>query len=257
MLVFDIETGPLPLEAIQSTLGPFDASSTGKHPGEFHHNAVKLGRMVDEAKIAAKIEDARKAHESAIVAYEEKQLTAESDYWAGIQDKAALSAITGQVVAIGYLGKHEILHLATDGVSERALLVQFWKSYRDMRKQNRSMVGFNIKGFDLPFLAQRSWILEFPVPTSILTPTGYLDSSSVDLLDRWKVGYRGSMAVGNAKLATVARALGLGDKPDDCTGAEFAKKLWSESPEDRQAAEKYLSNDLAITAAVANRLGVS
>ena len=40
MVVIDIETGPLPLEQLQATLGPYDPASAGKHPGEFDPESV-------------------------------------------------------------------------------------------------------------------------------------------------------------------------------------------------------------------------
>lgn len=254
-VIFDIETGGLPLEQLQSVLPPFDRNSM-KHPGQFDPKSVKVGNL-GEAKANEKIDKSREDHTTACVRFQEDLARAEACYWTDIQDKAALSAVTGQVVAIGYLGRKETLHLAVDGVSERALLVNFWKQYLTLRKSSRPLVGFNIKAFDIPFLAQRSWSLNVEVPASILTPTGYLDSMFVDLMDRWKCGVRGWGQSGHGTLNAVCKSCGLSGKPSDCTGADFAKMLWSNDPAEREIAVSYLRGDLTMTAQLAERLGIS
>jgi DNA polymerase III epsilon subunit-like protein len=256
VIVFDIETGALPLEDIQGVLPPFDPKSI-ERPGPFDPKSVKTGNLKDEAKINEKIEAARKAHTERCAKFQYELESAESKHWNDIESKGALNAVTGQVVAIGYRGKSETLHLAVDGVTERQLLSQFWKLYKEARKSSRPMVGFNIKTFDVPFITQRSWILGIEVPSSILTPTGYLDSTFVDLMDRWKTGVRGFGQAGFGTLNTVCKACGLSTKPSGCTGADFASMLFSDDSEQRAAAESYLRNDLSMTAELADRLGVS
>lgn len=258
IIAFDIETGARPLDELKAILPPWNPDSVGPHPGEFNASAVKLGNVKDPAKINDKIADARAKHEAAVADYAAKQETGEVDHWQKIYEEAALAAVTGQVVAIGYRGAETKLHLAVDGVTERHLLVQFWKTYKHARATSRKMVGFRIKNFDIPFLAQRSWMLGVEVPQTILTPTFYLDSLFLDLDDLWKVGNRGSWGKpGFGTLDTIAKSLGIAGKPDDCTGAEFAGLLWSGKPEDREKAERYLEGDLRMVAEVAERLGVS
>jgi hypothetical protein len=246
----------MPLGDIQKVLPPFDRDSI-ESPGVFDPESVKVGNLKDQDKINEKIESARKAHTDRCAKFQYELEAAESKHWSDITDKAALSAVTGQVVAIGYLGKKETIHVAIDGVSERALLAQFWKTYQVARKTNRPMVGFNIKAFDVPFLAQRSWSLGIEVPPSILTPTCYLDSMFVDLMDRWKCGVRGWGQSGHGTLDAVCKSCGLSSKPSDCTGAQFAGMLWSDEPGQRESAIGYLENDLRMTAELAERLGVS
>jgi hypothetical protein len=256
IIAFDIETSALPLEKLQSILPPWNPDSVGPHPGEFDPKNVKLGRMTDEVKIAATIEAAQQKHMQAIVDYHERKDNGEANYWAKIQEDAALSPITGQVCAIGYQGQKTQIHTAVGDVSEEHLLTQFWKVYRSARAAHKKMVGFNIKAFDVPFLARRSWMLGVEVPKTILTPTNYLDSLFIDLREIWGVGYRGSDKPGFGTLDTIAKALGLQGKPDDCTGAGFAKMLWSDDPADREKAIRYLEGDLRIVVEVAERLGV-
>jgi DNA polymerase III epsilon subunit-like protein len=257
IIAFDIETGSLPVEKLREILPPFDPSSIGPHPGIFKSESVKLGNLKDASKIADKLAAAKTAHDKAIADYEAKLENGEPAYWQSIIEDAALSAITGCVVAIGYQGKKETLHVAIDGVTEFQLLSQFWKIYQQGRAERRSLVGFNVKAFDVPFIAQRSWMLGVEVPSTITTATGYLDPVFVDLAERWKVGNRGAWGKpGYGTLDTIAKSLGIAGKPDNCKGAEFAAKLYG-SPEDRAIALSYLSSDLRMTVEVAARLGVA
>lgn len=256
IIAFDIESAALPLETLKSILPPWNPDSVGPHPGEFKLESVKLGRMTDEAKIAATIAAAEQKHMAAIVDYHARKDNGEANYWAEILDKAALSPITGQVCAIGYQGQKTQIHTAVDAVTEEHLLTQFWKVYKSARSANKKMVGFNIKAFDVPFLARRSWMLGVEVPKTIMTPTMYLDSLFIDLREVWGCGYRGTDRPGFGTLDTIAKALGLQGKPDDCSGANFATMLWSDDPADREKAIRYLEGDLRIVVEVSERLGV-
>ena len=257
-VIFDIETGPLPLDHLQAILPAFDPATLGKPPGDFDEASVKLGNLKDAAKIQAKIDDAREKHAADAAAFAKKLETGESDHWSAILDRAALSAVTGQVVAIGYGGQKRLYHYAIDGMSEAAVLKQFWAVYKSMRATSRKLVGFRIKQFDVPFIVQRSYILGVDVPGTILTPTGYLDSSFVDLNDIWSAGNRfgGSPGAGLGTLNTICKACGLVAKSEESTGAEFAQLIWSESEEDREKARRYLEADISATEALAERLGV-
>lgn len=256
-LAFDIETSPQPIDKLKAILPPWNPDSVGPHPGEFDPKSVKLGNLKDQAKIDEKIEEANKKHVAAIADYYKKKDGGAAAYWEAILQDAALSAVTGQVVAIGYQGNKTTTHLAIDGTSEHHLLTQFWKIYKQSRTERRSMVGFNIKQFDVPFIAQRSWMLGIEVPATLITPPGrYLDSLFVDLDEIWKCGNRGWAKPGHGSLDTICKALGLVGKPDDCSGAEFSKLLYG-TPEQRAAAVRYLEGDLRMTAELAERLGIA
>ena len=256
-IIFDIETGPLPLEQIKRILPPFDRTTLGAEPKPFDPSAVKLGNTKDEKLIADKIAAAKAKHESDSVSWWQSAEKAEPDYWAAIEERAALSSITGQVLAIGYSGQAQQIHTVGDGVQESALLAHFWGIYKKARAAHRKLIGFNSKGFDIPFLVQRSYILGVDVPAMILTPTGYLEATFVDLADIWKAGNRGWGEKGFGSLDTIAKALGVGSKLPGVTGADFARLFNSTDPAERQLALDYLSADLAITRAVAERFGVA
>ena len=68
----------------------------------------------------------------------------------------------------------------------------------------------------------------------------------IDLREVWQMGDRQA----HGSLDAIAKHLGVGAKTGN--GKDFAA-LWEK---DRQTAIAYLENDLSITAAIANRMGV-
>ena len=222
MIIFDIETGPQSIERIKEICGPFDPSS------------VKTGNLKDQSKIDAKIKEAEASYEQELI------------------DSAALSALTGQVIAIGYLST-ETGKSVISADDEQNVLLQFWVKFSQCRQSDRKMVGHNIAGFDIPFILQRSWLLDIPPDPRVLDRNGrYLDPTFIDTMTRWQAGnYRTQYA----KLDTLAKAFGVPGKPDGINGGDFAR-LWNGTAEERKQAEDYLRNDLAMTAAVAERMGI-
>lgn len=222
MLIFDIETGPLPAEELAALTPPFDPTE------------VKIGNLKDPAKIAEKIDQARRDHEAEHV------------------ERAALSPITGRVLAIGYLNPISNRSLVDDGErdgGEPGLLDRFWSQYTKLRAQQKPLAGFNCRSFDVPFLIRRSWLHEVDVPETVLKTDRYLDETFFDLLIRWRCGNGTNES---ASLDRVAKFFGLAGKPAGVTGADFAR-LWAT---ERTRAVEYLQNDLAMTAAIARRMGL-
>jgi hypothetical protein len=56
-------------------------------------------------------------------------------------------------------------------------------------------------------------------------------------------------------LDTLAKFLGVGEKSSDCDGARFAE-LFAGSEAERETALEYLRNDVAITKATAEKIGL-
>jgi len=223
IVIFDIETGPLPEDIVRQRTPPFDAES------------VKLGNLKDPIKVAAKIEEARQQYEEQVI------------------DRAALSPLTGQVLAIGYMGVKTVVHGVENSQTESSLLAAFWKKYIQCRHRKAKLVGHNIEGFDVPFLMRRSWFCGVEVPDTVFSGR-YLDGHTfVDTMKRWQVGNYREAFVSLDRLAT---AFGVGGKPDGISGADFAR-LWNGTPEEREQARAYLVNDLEMTAAVATRMGIA
>ena len=248
MLVFDLETGPLPEDVIRDRMPPYEPPPP---PGEFDPNAVKTGNLVDPAKIRAKIAGARGEHIDAVAGYEASLVTREAEYWAKIIDKAALSPVTGQVVAIGYLWTDTGIQVLDHSRPEGAMLETFWHNVEEAIHSSIVCVGHNIEGFDLPFAVQRSWMLDVDVPCWMTTGTQHDRRRWFgDTMIRWSQGARGPASW--VKLDLLARLLGVGQKPDDVDGGMFAGLLKT----DPEKALAYLANDLVMTRGVAERLGL-
>jgi len=204
-IVFDIETGPRSRAELSEIAPTFEAPANWKDPEKIR------------ACIAEK----------------------EADWF----QSAALSAVTGRVLAIGYLdaATEELGFFATG--DEAADLAAFWRLVAPAGYLPAPIVGFNSNRFDLPFLIRRSWRLGVPVP-SAFTRGRFLPSECVDILDTWKCGVRED----SISLDTLARYLGVGRKTG--SGADFAG-LWATDPSGALAC---LANDLRLTRRCAEAL---
>jgi len=110
-----------------------------------------------------------------------------------------------------------------------------------------------IFGFDLPFMFRRMWILGQRVSgkDSLLRNNRQWHENLIDLMKVWGCGVWGEYI----KLDTLAKALGVGQKPSEVTGANF-HEFWNGTKVQRAKAKAYLVNDLKMTQACAERLGV-
>lgn len=223
-IVWDIETGPLP-EATLKTL----------------YREKTLDEFAAEC-------DKRWKPETVAQKYEEYKTTA----WQDFQDHAALSACTGQVVAIGLQSAKGVKILAGD---EADVIKAFWALVNKAMSGKRRMIGHNIHGFDLPFMVRRSWMLGIDTPENLRNSGRYWSDTFTDTMQAWCFGSNQE----RISLDKLSRALGGHGKPegeDACTGATFAKLFLSGDPELKKKAEAYLTNDLAMTWAVAERMGL-
>lgn len=250
MVVIDIETASLPIEQIQSILPSFNPKSIGKHPGEFDESKVKFGPTKDPEKRKAIVEKNRVKHQESIAEYEDKLLNGESNHWTSIQEDAALDALTGQVLAIGYSGRAVRIEHQIE-CSETDMLSRFWEMFTNCKTQGRQLVGFNLRGFDVPFIYQRSIILGIDIPKGVFNNNRFLSDTFTDLRDLWLA----SSGQQKGRLDSICRACGIGAKPDGIGGADFARLYRNETT--RVMALDYLANDLAMTKALASRFGLS
>lgn len=261
-IVFDIETGPLPDEHLRELCPTFEPPA---HPGEFDPSAVKYGNLKDEAKRAAKLEECRIAHAAAVANYADDVERARANHFAEFADRAALSPMTGEIVAIGYRSENGSFIAGCgnapivsdddprDGLplNEADILAEFWQQYSRARERNRQLVGWNINGFDLHFIWMRSIKLGVEIPTSAWNFRGrwfnWDERCFSDLMLIFSCGGK------FVSLDDAARFLALGGKNGE--GKDFAR-LWKGSAEERRQAEGYLLNDLQMTWNVGQRLGV-
>lgn len=209
---WDIETSPLPLEEIKSMMP------------EFNPDEVKLGNRKDPEVIKAHIESERIKHEENFIS------------------RAALSPITGYVIAIGWLredGDEE--RIMMEGMfNEREMIQSFFDVYSSGLSQ---WLGFNVIRFDVPYLIRRAWHLGITVPKTLLDR---YPKRITDIMQVWQCGdYKELIS-----LDRLARFLKVGEKSID--GAQFAE-LKKTNP---KAAREYLAHDLQLTRAVANRMGI-
>lgn len=206
--IIDIETGPLSDEELAPYLSELEYTGNAKDP----------------AKI-----------ESAMV---EKR--------AEFKERAALSAETGRVLAIGMkfvTGEYYILENKNGyNESEYAILKLFWEKQFPF-----PFIGHNIKSFDFPFLIRRSWKLGV-VPSFTSCGKPWEDDKFIDTMLLWAAGNSGE----RISLNRLARFFGLPEK--NGTGDQFAK--WYLGGE-RDKAIEYLKRDLNLAEEVAKRMGVS
>lgn len=210
LFVFDIETGPADIETLNAL---FDPAS------------VKCGNLKDPAKIAEKVAAARES----------------------FVERAALDPITGRVLAIGTQsdGGYAMVILGDD--YEFSILSAFWSLVEESLANRHPIIGWNIHDFDLPFLINRSRILNVAVPSG-LRHGRYWNDLIIDLMKVWTLDRYGEYA----KLNDVGRALGLGGKLNGVDPAQF-HILWRD---DRPKAIEYLTRDVELTAAIAERLTI-
>ncbi len=230
-IIVDIETAPRPgAERFIPDHPPFDPS------------AVKHGRTIDPALRAAKVESDREAHERAGREAHENFIA-----------KAALSPLTGRIVAIGasaleisgpprdahrrgaYLG-----HVGTDPwVDEAELLSGFYQWVLPYAASGRSLFvswsGSNQYGiFDADFFWRRGVALG--VRAGAAAGMGHLDAAAYFLRYAKPMTF---LSLRNA-------CLEVGTEPSysgPCTGAAFAGML-AEGGDAAEEAKRYLEADV-------------
>ena len=221
-IIFDIETEALPFSILKAIVPPFN-------PDE-----VAIGNRVDPAKIAAFID--QKA----------------ASYWEEVVNNAALSAVTGRVLAIGVLktgpGVEEftLMHPTEEFTTrdETSIIKEFWDLLSsDPQGRMPQVIGFNSHGFDLPFLVRRSWALGLKVPQCVRRGRYW---ETIDLMEEWGFGSRQE----RISLDQVSKFFGLPGK--NGSGKEFASLYKRDQP----TALEYLKNDLRLTRDVAVKMGV-
>jgi len=203
---------------------------TGSWDGaeEFDWSTVKLGNIKDPEKIKAKRAEAARDYE----------------------DKKALSPMTGEILAIGIQdpsGYHAI-----HGDDEKGILKQFLPWLNNELFQQHYVCGWNLKGFDLPFIRHRAFLhgLGHIVPSVLYDNRGYEHSCIKDLMLIWSYGKRGTDAwIG---LDKVAKFLGHAGK-QTITGKEFAN-YYNGTPEQQRLALEHLQGDVEMLEYIADRI---
>jgi predicted PolB exonuclease-like 3'-5' exonuclease len=179
---------------------------------------------------------------------------AETDFWAGKEKWAALDPHTAEVCAIGigYSDEDSIKVLAG---SEKEILTEFWASYQEIKsghRKRKNLVGWNILGFDIPFMIKRSRIIGVPVP-AMAWRGRYADTLFVDAKAEYYLHEYGWQRM--AGLKTVTKVLGCSSPREyEVSGATFAENFLSDDIKKREQALAYLHDDILETKGVAARV---
>ena len=164
MTGIDLETWPLPESEMQQF---FPEPTPYEDPGEFDESTVKLGNLTDPVKIKAKI--GRAAMDWEVAREQGKELHNEMYLEAcqKVREKACLdprmSRIFGFVIKTGDTGG--IVHLKPNPTQEEEeqLIEMLWARIMS----SSQIVGWNILGFDLPYLISRTLLSELECPADI------------------------------------------------------------------------------------------
>lgn len=208
VIALDIETGPLPLDRLKYMMPEFTAPSNYKDPD----------------KIQRSIWD-------------------QQEKWI---ERAALSPISGQLLAYGYKHPRNGVVIYTQDTdtnyTEKDLLNQLWQDYVNFTLDGFCFAGSNLVGFDFQFLKIRSHILQVELPPSITWARYGSEAGVFDLQDWWN--FCPGQNRDKTGLDAMAKALGFAGKNGD--GALFYKTF----AENRGAAIEYLENDIVMTSNV-------
>jgi hypothetical protein len=260
--IFDIETGPRPLEEIECfyetteyqpppQLPPWDESMF--KPGNAKRQELLVQKR--DEQVAAYTE--RLANEVTERANHKAEWEAkEADSKAKWFEKAALSPVTGRVLLIGVLVDGKPIFIG--GPDEAENLREFWENVDELITAKTSMIGHNSTGFDLPFLVRRSWALGVSVPREVRQGR-YWHPLFKDTMEIWNCGGRDYI-----KLNLLGKIFGVGQKTEGVEGKDFSKLWFGEMPaeqwgtpaEQRAKAIEYNGQDLILTAAVAAKMGM-
>ncbi len=161
-------------------------------------------------------------------------------------DGSLLDPQTARVMTIGYCQPAKDRYIVVYDKDEAAVLAQFWDIFLQMNGAGLRMVGFNIHGFDLPFILKRSWYHGIPVPSNIWSYGSKFCSTFVDLMVAWKCGgFKDFIS-----LHALSQFLQVGEKVGS------GEKFWRLWQTDQGAALEYLLNDVAITQKCAAKMGM-
>lgn len=182
------------------------------------------------------------------------------------RDKLGLYALSARVVVIGMLNpetrrgvvlydhEHGVLDASTFdapldveftliGGDETELLTQFWTHVARYRR----VITYNGRGFDVPFLMQRSLVREVPISVDLMPPRFQLNRNHLDLQDLLSL-FRATRPYG---LAAWTQAIGASSpKEGSVAGAEVGAAF--AAGRTREIAE-YCARDVVATAQLAEK----
>ena len=163
-------------------------------------------------------------------------------------DKLALDYNVGRIAALGWWTEDDglvVLCCPTEA-EERDAITQFWEAQRQ-----RTIIGFNLKSFDLRYLIQRSRYLDIPYPQ--LNLSKYSRDGIVDLFLDLTFG-DGTYDQGAMRRTLSAFCRRFGIPVDDTISGKDIPALVAAG--DWDAVLLHLASDVLLSKALAGRLGV-
>ena len=232
----DIETGPESSSTIRRFTKPFKVFDEAKTITQIKRDYITARDPLKGADFLA----------NKLSALREQHSLEEGEYWDNAFEKAALSPLTGRVLAIGIRqdGKSTILTAENDK-QERDMLGDFLNHHAAMKSAGGTIIGFNWESFDNGFLRARCQ--KHRLPWQSLQYGRYMDSTFHDLMH----DFTGHDKTKFIKLDTLNDFLETGVRKNG-DGAHFHQVF----KDDRPKAVAYLENDLVMTEACAVGLGV-
>lgn len=177
----------------------------------------------------------------------DKSLDEQENEW---REKTPLDAKTGMILAIGHNIDSKVtleLNESANLEGEKGLLMAFWNAYSSFRIQRKSIYGFNIKSFDLPFIAQRSFIHGLEVPIKDWRPWN-LDFN--DMKEMWSCG-KDWQSGGSISFDNLCKVFGL--EPKINNGKMFATNFLNQNT--RHEAIAYLEDEMIKQGQLAEKFG--
>ena len=162
--------------------------------------------------------------------------------------KLALDWNVGRIVALGWWTEADdiVTRMCATEDEEAEALRTFWATARQ-----RTIVGFNVTGFDLRFMIQRSRYLRVAHPQLELGKYSHRGITDLYLDLTFNDGLHDQGAM-RRTLTMFARRFGIPHE-DTVTGADVPALV---AAGDLAAVEAHLRADVAVTVALARRLGV-
>lgn len=167
-----------------------------------------------------------------------------ADYEKNLLEKASLDPATGIVAVVGMWVNGKVTQYTLLNHKEE-MLVQFASNALASKAQT---FGWNIHGYDLPFIVKKAWMFGIYIPSHVFNPIARYPIPD-RIIDGMKVWQCGNYKAPFTSLDRALRSVGL---PGKLEGSQFGK-LWSEDPEKALA---YNREELEGQAALYGKMGL-
>lgn len=162
---------------------------------------------------------------------------------------AALRGMTGRILVAGVATDDEPVRIIEG--EEKAIISEVLELLRKVLAKGGRVFGFNILGFDMPFLVQRAYAHGLTVPKTLYQVWRGRWQWHDNVIDLQPVVLAGQQDIKGYSLGNIAKWLGIGEKTGN--GADFAKLY----REDKASALAYATKDVELTRYLAERVGIA